>query len=582
MKINRRQFVTGSIAALSSLGFSKYAFSSNPDVIVIGAGAAGLAATSHLIENGYSVTCIEADNRIGGRVHTDNDTFGVPYDIGAHWVQNGRYNPFKSYGLKVKDKGFHLYPEQETEWLVMDGNKKINGTEDEDSLWAQYDAAEYAISKAANKDIPPSEVIPAIHPEWYDTVHLNIGPYSMAKDYSNFSCIDWYNYAPESQDWICKEGYGALVAYRWRNIPVSLNTEAYKINWDNSNNVKVVTNKGTISAKACVVTVSTSAFNSGKIKFTPALPIEKYEAYDAFSCSNYNHVTLQLKDDFYKEYKVKPDMYFTPKITTKGLKSPEGYCSTMNLHDSKISYFDVGGQFAKDLEKAGSKAGIDFVLQTLRDTFGSDFDKFFVKGHMTSWGKNPRIFGIGGSDNNTFFLSDNNLLNPDYIDNVIYNDGVGTEYEFWSMNNLIYPLRGYNIGQKYGKNALILNLEFRLPFLMYYFPAIGFLGKINSVFFSDLGVVWNDNFPDIANSNSWDEDLDTINGYNLYQNYQDSNNAEDLVRVTQPEGWIWTFGFGPRFILLGMPWQIDFAWQYNPITNELSSRRWYVSIGLDF
>ena len=76
-------------------------------------------------------------------------------------------------------------------------------------------------------------------------------------------------------------------------------------------------------------------------------------------------------------------MYFTPKITTKGLKSPEGYCSTMNLHDSKISYFDVGGQFAKDLEKAGSKAGIDFVLQTLRDTFGSDFDKFFVKGHMT-------------------------------------------------------------------------------------------------------------------------------------------------------------------------------------------------------
>ena len=114
MRINRRQFVAGSIATLSSLGISKFAFSSNPDVIVIGAGAAGLAATSHLIENGNSVTCIEANNRIGGRVHTDNDTFGVPYDIGAHWVQNGRYNPFKSYGLKVKDKGFHLYPEQET------------------------------------------------------------------------------------------------------------------------------------------------------------------------------------------------------------------------------------------------------------------------------------------------------------------------------------------------------------------------------------------------------------------------------------------------------------------------------------
>ena len=97
MKINRRKFITGAIATFGSLGLSTYAYSSNPDVIVIGAGAAGLAATSHLIENGYSVTCIEANNRIGGRVYTDNETFGVPYDIGAHWVQSGRYNPYKKY-----------------------------------------------------------------------------------------------------------------------------------------------------------------------------------------------------------------------------------------------------------------------------------------------------------------------------------------------------------------------------------------------------------------------------------------------------------------------------------------------------
>ena len=54
----------------------------------------------------------------------------------------------------------------------------------------------------------------------------------------------------------------------------------------------------------------------------------------------------------------------------------------------------------------------------------------------TSWGKNPRTFGIGGSDKNTFFLSDSELLNQDYIDQVIYNNEIGTEYEFWSMNNL--------------------------------------------------------------------------------------------------------------------------------------------------
>ena len=61
------------------------------------------------------------------------------------------------------------------------------------------------------------------------------------------------------------------------------------------------------------------------------------------------------------------------------------------------------------------------------------------------------------------------MLNPDYVDNVIYNDEVGTEYEFWSMNNLEFPLRGYNIGEKYGQNAMIANFELRLPFFIVLF-----------------------------------------------------------------------------------------------------------------
>ena len=391
MKINRRKFITGAIATFGSLGLPSYSYSSNPDVIVIGAGAAGLAATSHLIENGYSVTCIEANNRIGGRVHTDNDTFGVPYDIGAHWVQNGRYNPFKKYGLKVKDKGFHVYPEQETEWLVMDGNKKINGTEAEDNLWAQYDAAEHAIGRASKKDISPSEVIPGNYPEWYDTVHLNIGPYSMAKDYSHFSCIDWYNYAPESQDWICKEGYGALVAYRWRNIPVSLNTEAQKINLNNSKSIKVETNKGNIEAKKCIVTVSTGILAADKIKFDPLLPSIKYDSFNGITMGVYNHVAIQFEKNIFGTKK--DDVYMYYKMDSQYASSPRGMGSYLNASGSNLSYFDTGGEFARELEKEGSKAQIDFTMNELRSLFGSDVDKYFVKAASTAWDSNPFTLG---------------------------------------------------------------------------------------------------------------------------------------------------------------------------------------------
>ena len=117
---------------------------------------------------------------------------------------------------------------------------------------------------------------------------------------------------------------------------------------------------------------------------------------------------------------------------------------------------------------------------------------------------------------------------------------------------------------------------------MYYFPTIGILGKINGVFFTDIAVIWNKNsFPKLTDPNSWD-DLESVDGYNIYPDLYNNDQISAEDRLIDPLGWVWTFGFGPRFIFLGMPWQIDCAWQYNPISKTISSARWYLSIGLDF
>ena len=117
-------------------------------------------------------------------------------------------------------------------------------------------------------------------------------------------------------------------------------------------------------------------------------------------------------------------------------------------------------------------------------------------------------------------------------------------------------MRGYNVAQKFGTKSLIANFELRLPFLIYYFPTIKYLGQIFGVIFIDVGVAWNDKIPNFSSKNSWQLD----------------NN----------EGWIMSFGFGPRFNFLGMPWKLDYAWQYNPHRGIISSRKWYLSIGIDF
>ena len=54
------------------------------EALVIGAGVAGLKAAADLAAKGYSVTVLEARDRIGGRIHTIQTAYG-PLELGAQW-----------------------------------------------------------------------------------------------------------------------------------------------------------------------------------------------------------------------------------------------------------------------------------------------------------------------------------------------------------------------------------------------------------------------------------------------------------------------------------------------------------------
>ena len=64
------------------------------DVVIVGAGAAGLGAAKALRRAGKTVTVFEAMSRIGGRAHTEHDTFGMPFDRGCAWLHAADRNPF--------------------------------------------------------------------------------------------------------------------------------------------------------------------------------------------------------------------------------------------------------------------------------------------------------------------------------------------------------------------------------------------------------------------------------------------------------------------------------------------------------
>ncbi len=162
----------------------------------------------------------------------------------------------------------------------------------------------------------------------------------------------------------------------------------------------------------------------------------------------------------------------------------------------------------------------------------------------TNWGRDTQNFRMGGVP--WLFSKD--------ADRVRSSDSLSIGELYFS--EYLMPVRGSMISERIGENTLLFNIELRLPFLLYYFPTIRYFGQINGVLFVDAGVAWNDDeYPEFWNEDSWGSG-DT--------------------------GWLMSYGFGPRFIFLGMPWQLDYAWKYNPHKGTISERKWYLSIGLDY
>ena len=124
--MNRRQILQGlgAGALVGAFGAPLRAATVSPDVLVIGAGGAGLTAARELTAQGVSVLVLEARDRIGGRAFTEN-SLGVTWDRGCSWLHSSNVNPWMKY---ARQNGFDILQDSSPRH-VYDGAHRMNESE---------------------------------------------------------------------------------------------------------------------------------------------------------------------------------------------------------------------------------------------------------------------------------------------------------------------------------------------------------------------------------------------------------------------------------------------------------------------
>lgn len=364
------------LAALGAAASAPLARAAAPSVVVIGAGVTGLAASMQLSRMGVSHTVIEASERIGGRAFTESATFGVPCDVGAHWLHNGETNPLVDF---AESTGVRVY-ESDDEWALFSGGAWLEGDAEED-IWDEVDAAERAIARAAERDADVS-LRSVIDGDTSELARFLVGPYEHAASLGSLSTLDW-DRQTEGTDMFSEGGLGALVAAWGRQVPVEFGVRAELVDWSGPG-VRVGTNKGTIAADAAIVTVSTDVLARGGISFRSSLPGRTESAIRDLPLGSYNHIVMSFDGD---PFELAPD-------TMLGYAGSGGTAGLLiNAGGAGLTYFDVAGDFGAGLTAEGEAAMIEFARAALKDMLGTEGLSALTKIQAFPWEANALVGG---------------------------------------------------------------------------------------------------------------------------------------------------------------------------------------------
>ena len=255
------------------------------DVIVIGAGVAGLAAARRLRLRGHHALVLEARERIGGRIHTvQRAGWPLRIEAGAEFV-HGRPPALRALAGDRAD-----FPQ---------GGHYVEGLEKRDDLWQRV--MEKLDKLPAGREKSVQQAFATLR--W--KLRTSEEERALAADFVegfNAARLERASVKAIAQQTAAAEeiesekmarlpnGYSAVPARLARGVKIRLGAVVHAIRWGRG--VSVETSLGTFAAEQAVVTLPLGVLQAGRVKFVPRLPAWKRAAISRLAMGPVTKIAL--------------------------------------------------------------------------------------------------------------------------------------------------------------------------------------------------------------------------------------------------------------------------------------------------
>ena len=346
---------------------------SDTEVVIIGGGAAGVAAAQRLRNAQVECLLVEARLRLGGRAWTNTDDPATPIDLGCGWLHSADRNPWCEIA-EAQGRSIDKTPPPWTRRSVPIGFPISEQTAFFEALEKFHERLD--ASAQGEADVPVATFLEP-RGRWNELINA-VSTYASGAELDRVSARDLSRYDNSGVNWRVVEGYGTVIAAHGDALPVALGCPVRLID-HSARRLRVETEAGTISADAAIVTVPSSVLAEEKLRFTPALS-EKIQAAAGLPLGLADKMFLSLADadEFQKESRLfgRTDRTGTGVYHFRPFGRPQ-----------IEAYF--GGRLAAELEAGGGAAFLDFATAELVGLLGSNFARRVKLLHVHPWGNDP-------------------------------------------------------------------------------------------------------------------------------------------------------------------------------------------------